>query len=241
MTNYRRYMSSQYVIFISIFLLYSCVSVPNGYNDKIHHPSSYFNNKRYPRYNQKYINLAKQNLMQGEYNIIDYDEEDLFDDNSIAQSNRNMYLEMIELDKKKQSFQQNNHKKNLNEQKIRFKSQDYNNESKLYNDKVIKNNVVKNSNTYRSNSQEKVNKNKECKNASFNKPSNNNKSKLYNDKAIKNNLVKNGATCRSNLLEKVNKNNKYTNTSFNKDNIFNKKNFKKVNNQDNNKKLKFGR
>lgn len=75
-------------ISFTILLLSSCVSGPNEYlkrsaNNKYFDTGGFQSSKRAPLYNPKYINQAKRNIQQDDY---DYDDE--FDDDDIDQENQ---------------------------------------------------------------------------------------------------------------------------------------------------------
>lgn len=72
----------------TILLLSSCVSGPNEYlkrsaNNKYFDTGGFQSSKRAPLYNPKYINQAKRNIQQDDY---DYDDE--FDDDDIDEENQ---------------------------------------------------------------------------------------------------------------------------------------------------------
>lgn len=93
------------ILVISIFLLSSCVTGPEGYfkrsaNNKLFDRKGFKGSKRPPLYNKKYIAKAKQNVAINDYDEDDENEEEdeLLENENISRANREMYRYMLEQD-----------------------------------------------------------------------------------------------------------------------------------------------
>lgn len=99
-------MLKKIVIFSTlVMLLSSCVSGPDGYlkrsaNNKIIDRHGFKGGKRAPLYNKKYIAQAKKNVVTGEYEYDDFDDEDEdnFDKENTPRENIEMYKAMLDHD-----------------------------------------------------------------------------------------------------------------------------------------------
>jgi hypothetical protein len=90
------------ILIISLFVLSSCVTGPEGYfkksaNNKLFDRSGFKGKKRAPLYNKKYIAKAKQNVASDNWedDTDEYDDE-LLENENISKANRDMYREMLE-------------------------------------------------------------------------------------------------------------------------------------------------
>lgn len=92
-------MLNKAVIFVlSIFLLSSCATGPEGYfkksaNNKLFDTKGAKGGKRAPLYNKKYITKAKQNVAN---NDEDDEYDDLLENENISQANKDMYRSILE-------------------------------------------------------------------------------------------------------------------------------------------------
>jgi len=95
-------MPNKAVIFVlSIFLLSSCTTGPEGYfkksaNNKLFDTKGAKGGKRAPLYNKKYITKAKQNVANNEYADEDDEYDDLLENENISQANKDMYRSILE-------------------------------------------------------------------------------------------------------------------------------------------------
>ena len=95
-------MLNKAVIFVlSIFLLSSCATGPEGYfkksaNNKIFDTKGAKGGKRAPLYNKKYITKAKQNVANNDYADEDDEYDDLLENENISQANKDMYRSILE-------------------------------------------------------------------------------------------------------------------------------------------------
>lgn len=95
------------IFIISLFLLASCVTGPEGYfkksaNNKLFDRKGFKGNKRAPLYNKKYIAKAKQNVAINGYDDEEDDDSDdidqILESENISRANRDMYRYMLEKD-----------------------------------------------------------------------------------------------------------------------------------------------
>jgi hypothetical protein len=95
-------MLNKAVIFVlSIFLLSSCATGPEGYfkksaNNKLFDTKGAKGGKRAPLYNKKYISKAKQNVANNDYADEEEEYDDLLENENISQANRDMYRTILE-------------------------------------------------------------------------------------------------------------------------------------------------
>ena len=95
-------MLNKAVIFVlSIFLLSSCATGPEGYfkksaNNKLFDTKGAKGGKRAPLYNKKYITKAKQNVANNDYADEDDEYDDLLENENISQANKDMYRSILE-------------------------------------------------------------------------------------------------------------------------------------------------
>ncbi|WHA06765.1 hypothetical protein N3Z16_01060 [Candidatus Megaera polyxenophila] len=95
-------MLNKVVIFVlSIFLLSSCATGPEGYfkksaNNKLFDTKGAKGGKRAPLYNKKYITKAKQNVANNDYADEDDEYDDLLENENISQANKDMYRSILE-------------------------------------------------------------------------------------------------------------------------------------------------
>lgn len=95
-------MLNKAVIFVlSIFLLSSCATGPEGYfkksaNNKLFDTKGAKGGKRAPLYNKKYITKAKQNVATNDYADEDDEYDDLLENENISQANKDMYRSILE-------------------------------------------------------------------------------------------------------------------------------------------------
>lgn len=95
-------MLNKAVIFaLSIFLLSSCATGPEGYfkksaNNKLFDTKGAKGGKRAPLYNKKYISKAKQNVANNDYADDDEEYDDLLENENISQANKDMYRTILE-------------------------------------------------------------------------------------------------------------------------------------------------
>lgn len=95
-------MLNKAVIFaLSIFLLSSCATGPEGYfkksaNNKLFDTKGAKGGKRAPLYNKKYISKAKQNVANNDYADDDDEYDDLLENENISQANKDMYRTILE-------------------------------------------------------------------------------------------------------------------------------------------------
>lgn len=95
-------MLNKAVIFaLSIFLLSSCATGPEGYfkksaNNKLFDTKGAKGGKRAPLYNKKYITKAKQNVANNDYADEDDEYDDLLENENISQANKDMYRSILE-------------------------------------------------------------------------------------------------------------------------------------------------
>jgi len=95
-------MLNKAVIFVlSIFLLSSCATGPEGYfkksaNNKLFDTKGAKGGKRAPLYNKKYIAKAKQNVANNDYADEEEEYDDLLENENISQANRDMYRTILE-------------------------------------------------------------------------------------------------------------------------------------------------
>jgi hypothetical protein len=95
-------MLNKAVIFVlSIFLLSSCTTGPEGYfkksaNNKLFDTKGAKGGKRAPLYNKKYITKAKQNVANNDYADEDDEYDDLLENENISQANKDMYRSILE-------------------------------------------------------------------------------------------------------------------------------------------------
>lgn len=95
-------MLNKAVIFVlSIFLLSSCATGPEGYfkksaNNKLFDTKGAKGGKRAPLYNKKYITKAKQNVANNDYADDDDEYDDLLENENISQANKDMYRSILE-------------------------------------------------------------------------------------------------------------------------------------------------
>ena len=95
-------MLNKAVIFVlSIFLLSSCSTGPEGYfkksaNNKLFDTKGAKGGKRAPLYNKKYITKAKQNVANNDYADEDDEYDDLLENENISQANKDMYRSILE-------------------------------------------------------------------------------------------------------------------------------------------------
>ncbi len=95
-------MLNKAVIFaLSIFLLSSCATGPEGYfkksaNNKLFDTKGAKGSKRAPLYNKKYISKAKQNVANNDYADDDEEYDDLLENENISQANKDMYRTILE-------------------------------------------------------------------------------------------------------------------------------------------------
>ncbi len=95
-------MLNKAVIFVlSIFLLSSCATGPEGYfkksaNNKLFDSKGAKGGKRAPLYNKKYITKAKQNVANNDYADEDDEYDDLLENENISQANKDMYRSILE-------------------------------------------------------------------------------------------------------------------------------------------------
>ncbi len=112
-------LSKAIILTISIFILSSCVTGPEGYfkrsaNNKLVDRSGFKGKKRAPLYNKKYIAQAKRNVSVDDYQDDedeDYD-DDLLENENISQANRQMYRAMLEQEVEGDYFGRKNSAKN---------------------------------------------------------------------------------------------------------------------------------
>ena len=84
--------------------LASCATGPEGYmkrsaNNKIFDRKGFNGSKRTPIYNKKYISQAKKNILNGEYEDDEVDEDEFYEGEDISRENIEMYKAMIDEDR----------------------------------------------------------------------------------------------------------------------------------------------
>ncbi len=89
------------ILVLSIFLLSSCATGPEGYfkksaNNKLFDTKGAKGGKRAPLYNKKYISKAKQNVANNDYADEEEEYDDLLKNENISQVNRDMYRTILE-------------------------------------------------------------------------------------------------------------------------------------------------
>lgn len=93
------------VLILSTFVLSGCVDSFRAYfkksaNNKVFDSKGFKGGKRTPLYNKKYVNLAKKNILED--NFDEEDEEDTednpYEQQNSSQTNRQMYMDMIRQD-----------------------------------------------------------------------------------------------------------------------------------------------
>ena len=100
------------ILITSAFLLSGCADGFKGYfkksaNNKWIDSKGFHGNKRKPLYNKKYINLAKRNVLDENYDDSDddLDQDDFYEMRSPTRENREMYKSMLKNDAKRRQRQ----------------------------------------------------------------------------------------------------------------------------------------
>lgn len=134
-------------IILSVFLLSGCSDGLRNYfklsaNNKYIDSKGFKGGKRKPLYNKKYVEIAKRNVAEGNYDDDEYsDEEDELYDSDPARLNRMAYMEMAKRDSAKRKKRKNWYAGNDN---LDYENSDY--PSLAEADSRMRNNTDKNTN-----------------------------------------------------------------------------------------------